>query len=55
MRIRITAIRKASYPDLMAKYENPIEHACDVLEGQEWISIDGLGLHERVCGGSGPW
>ena len=41
MRIRITAIRKASYPDLMARYENPIEHACDVLEGQEWISVDG--------------
>ena len=41
MKIRITAIRKASYPDLMAKYENPIEHTCDVLEGQEWISIDG--------------
>ena len=41
MKIRITAIRKASYPDLMAKYENPIEHTCDVTEGQEWISIDG--------------
>ena len=38
MKVRITAIRKASYPDLMAKYENPIEHTCDVLEGQEWIS-----------------
>lgn len=33
-KVRITAIRKASYPDLMAKYENPIEHSCDVLEGQ---------------------
>ena len=41
MNIRITAVRKASYPDLMAKYENPIEHTCDVLEGQEWISVDG--------------
>ena len=48
MRIRITAIRKASYPDLMAKYENPIEHACDVLEGQEWISIDGR-CPEGMC------
>ena len=36
--IRITAIRKASYPDLMAKYENPIKHACDVEEGQVWIA-----------------
>ena len=38
--IRITAVRKASYPDLMAKYENPIQHACDVREGQIWISED---------------
>ena len=37
-KIRITAIRKASYPDLMAKYENPMEHACDVEEGQIWIA-----------------
>ena len=36
--IRITAIRKASYPDLMTKYENPIQHACDVEEGQVWIA-----------------
>lgn len=21
----------------MARYENPIEHACDMLEGQVWI------------------
>ena len=35
--VRITAIRKASYPDLMAKYENPIEHACDVEEGMVWF------------------
>lgn len=40
-KIRITAIRKASYPDLMAQYENPIEHTCDVVEGQQWISVDG--------------
>ncbi|MBR5984271.1 MAG: TIGR04076 family protein [Bacteroidales bacterium] len=40
-RVRITVIRKANYPDLSAKYENPIEHACDVNEGDVWISIDG--------------
>ena len=40
-RVKITAIRKAQYTDLMAKYENPIEHSCDVREGQFWISIDG--------------
>ena len=39
-KVRITAIRQTIYSDLMAKYENPIEHACDVTEGQEWISVD---------------
>lgn len=40
-RVRITAIRQTVYPDLMAKYENPIQHACDVTEGQQWISENG--------------
>ena len=40
-KVRITAVRKASYPDLMARYENPIEHACNVEEGMGWISVDG--------------
>ena len=39
--VRITAVRKTSYPDLMAQYENPIEHTCDVQEGDCWISVDG--------------
>ncbi len=39
--VKITAIRKACYPDLMAKYENPIEHACDISEGQVFWSYDG--------------
>ena len=40
-KVKITVIRKTSYPDLSAKYENPIEHTCDVNEGDVWISIDG--------------
>ena len=40
-KVRITAIRKACYPDLMAKYENPIQHACDVEEGMVWVSESG--------------
>lgn len=40
-KVKITAIRKVQYSDLMLKYENPIEHACDVMEGQSWISING--------------
>ena len=40
-KVKITAIRKTCYPDLMAKYENPIEHTCDVEEGMAWVSVDG--------------
>lgn len=40
-KVRITAVRQTVYPDLMARYENPIEHTCDVHEGEEWISVDG--------------
>ena len=40
-KVRITAIRQTVYTDLMAQYENPIEHTCDVREGQQWISVDG--------------
>jgi len=40
-KVRITAIRKTCHTDLMEKYENPIEHSCDVLEGQSWESVDG--------------
>ena len=39
--IKITAVRKTAYPDLMAMYENPIAHACNVQEGQIWISQNG--------------
>lgn len=41
-------MRQTIYHDLMAKYENEIEHACDVSEGQQWISIDGL-RPEGLC------
>ena len=37
-KIKITAIRKAHYQDLIDKYENPITHPCDVQEGQVWIA-----------------
>ncbi len=38
---KITVIRMAQYADLIAKYENPIEHACDMRVGQVFISADG--------------
>lgn len=37
-KIKITVVRKACYTDLMEKYENPIEHACDLNEGQVFIA-----------------
>ena len=40
-KVRITAIRQTVYSDLMVKYENPIEHTCDIKQGQQWISIHG--------------
>jgi len=39
--VRITALRQADYSDLQSLYENPIVHACDVREGDSWVSIDG--------------
>lgn len=38
--VRITVMRKACYPDLISLYENPIEHACDMQEGQVFISYN---------------
>ena len=40
-RVRITVVRKVCHKDLMEKYENPIEHACTLSEGQVFISEDG--------------
>lgn len=47
-KIKITAIRKAEYKDLMEKYENQIEHACDVNEGDVWIA-NGWERPEGFC------
>ena len=34
----ITVMKVARYDDLIEKYENPIEHACDMKEGQVFIA-----------------
>lgn len=47
-RVKITAIRKARYDDLIEKYENPITHACDVREGQVFIA-DGWQRPQNLC------
>ena len=41
LKVRITATRQTIYNDLIAQYENPIEHACDIRQGQQWISVNG--------------
>lgn len=46
--IRITVIRKACYPDLMEKYEKPLENACDMEEGQVFIA-HGWNRPEGFC------
>ena len=35
---KITVMRMAKYEDLMEKYENPIEHACDLKVGQVFFT-----------------
>ena len=44
---RITVMKMACYDDLIAQYENPIQHACDIQLGQifianGWQKPDGL-------------
>ena len=46
--IRITVMRKACYTDLIEKYENPIEHACDMVEGSVYIA-NGWEKPEGFC------
>ena len=35
--VKITVMRMARYDDLIEKYENPIEHACDMQLGKTFI------------------
>ena len=37
-KVKITVMKTACYKDLIEKYENPIEHACDMKEGQVFIA-----------------
>ena len=47
-KVRITAVRKACYPDLMEQYENPMEHPCDIEEGQSFVA-NGWQRPEGLC------
>lgn len=45
---RITVMKKACYKELMEKYENPLEHACDMIEGQVFVA-EGWKKPEGMC------
>ena len=45
---RITVVRQTVYEDLVAQYENPIEHACDMRVGQVFIA-NGWQRPEGLC------
>ena len=37
-KVKITVMRITAYPDLMEKYENPIEHACEMSVGKTFLT-----------------
>ena len=47
-KIKITVMRIACYQDLMERYENPIDHACDMQVGQVFVA-DGWRKPEGFC------
>ena len=56
--VRITVMKKALHADLIAEYENPIEHACNMQEGQCFVSRNGLkpeGMCESAWGSLSPF
>jgi uncharacterized repeat protein (TIGR04076 family) len=46
-KLKITVVRKVCHQDLIDKYENPIEHACDMEEGQH--SLPTGGRNPKAC------
>ena len=47
-KVRITVKRIARYDDLIAEYENPIEHACEMTVGQVFL-CDGWKKPDGFC------
>ena len=47
-KVQITVMRIARYDDLISKYENPIEHACDMQVGQVFVA-DGWARPQGFC------
>ncbi|MBQ8474664.1 MAG: TIGR04076 family protein [Clostridia bacterium] len=47
-KVKITVMKMARYDDLIAKYENPIEHACDMKVGEVFVA-NGWERPEGLC------
>lgn len=47
-KVKITAVKMSRYDDLIEKYENPIEHACDITVGDTFIA-DGWNRPQGFC------
>ena len=47
-KVRITVMKKALYPELIERFENPIEHPCDMQEGQVFVA-NGWEKPEGLC------
>lgn len=47
-KVKITVMKMAEYRDLMAQYENPIQHACDMTLGKSFIA-NGWSKPEGFC------
>ena len=47
-KIKITVMKKVCHQDLIDRYENPIENACDMVEGAVFIA-DGWKRPENFC------
>ena len=47
-KVKITVMRMARYDDLIAQYENPIEHACEMQVGQTFVA-NGYARPDGFC------
>lgn len=47
-KVKITVMKTACYEDLIAQYENPISHACDMTVGQTFVA-NGWNKPEGFC------
>lgn len=47
-KIKITVLKQAAYNDLIEKYENKIEHTCDLKIGDVFISYNAQ-KPEKLC------